>query len=246
MNDDDKNAKNKALGDDAIGILNWIKKNKETATLIVTFIGVLGAWVGLIILGIQACAQQEQTRSLQEQTQIIQSDYEARNRPYLAIGNITTSEGKANSVEVSISVMNYGLAPATKVYLTDVLVGGENVGYDENTGIYTFTYSGKCDESSPTNQITDEKTGITITACGYVTALVNREQYPPDLLFFPGMTQSLAATFDNKLVYEATVTDTRVINVALTYSWTTKSYYCLAMATMEDDGSWVVKQQRGN
>lgn len=240
MNDEDKNTRDKSLWDDATGILGWIKKNKDTATLIVTLIGVLGAWIGLIILGFQTC-------SLQQQTKILQADYEARNRPYLSIQKIATSASGGNSITVRIDVNNYGLVPATNVSPTDVVVGGIDVRYNENTGTYTFSYMGKCDESSAKTQITDEKTGITITtyAC-YVTALINKEQYPSDLLFFPGMPQSLTAEFDNKPVYEATVADTRVINVALSYSWATKSYYCLAMATLQDDGSWQIKQQRGN
>jgi hypothetical protein len=251
---DQKNAQERQLADDTVGISGWIKKNANTAALIVTAMGVLGAWVGLIILGIQSCALQEQTRSVQEQTrlaqeqtEILQSDYEARNRPYLAIGNITTSEGNGSWVEVRMDVINCGLAPATHVYPLGVFVGGKSVTYDESTGTYTFGYMGKCDESSPKTQITDEKTGVTISVCGaYVTALTDRANHPSDLLFFPRMPQSLTAVFDDRLIYEATVSDTRVMNAALTYSWGTKSYYCLAMATMEDDGSWVVRQQRGD
>ena len=240
MSDDKKKTEDKSLADDVIAILKWLWKNKETATLVVTAIGVIGAWVGLAYLGIQTNGQREQTR-------ILQADYEARNRPYLAIQRIVTSDSTGNSVIVRIDVNNYGSVPATNVFPTDVVVGGRDVSYDENSGTYTFSYMSECDESSPKTKIIDEVTGTTITAyeC-YVTALVNKEQYPSDLLFFPGMTQGLTAEFDNKPVYEATVADTKVINIALSYSWATKSYYCLARATMQDDGSWQIEQQRGD
>ncbi len=195
-------------------ITRWVEKYKDTVILALTFIGVVGGLVGLSFLIIQ-------THSLEKQTQILSEEYEATYRPYLAVEDIATQEGNGSPLEILITVKNYGQMPATKVDLQKVVIGGADVTYDEETGTYTFTYTGD----------------------DYVTALIDQD-YLPDFIFFPGREQIITATVD-KSTYQATVLETKVMHIALEYSYGLKRYYYVAKANLQD-GIWMVVEERGN
>jgi hypothetical protein len=230
--------------------VKWVDKYKDTANLILTFVGVTGALVGLSFLVLQTHYLGEQTQYLgkqtqllSEQSQLLSEQYEATYRPYIAVEDIATQEGDNQSLRILINVTNYGQVPATKVDLQKVVIGGADVTYDEKAGTYTFTYTGHCSEGSPKTTITDNNTGVTVTACGIVIPLVEQD-YPPDFVFFPGRQQAIAATVDES-TYQATVSETKVMHIALEYSWGLKRYYYVAKASLQD-GTWRVIQSRGN
>lgn len=162
-------------------IVKWVEKYKDTATLILTFLGVVGALVGLFLLV-------SQTHSLEKQTQLLSEQYKASSRPYLAVEDIATQQENGSSIRILIHVKNHGQVPATKVELQEVIIGGADIKYDEKTGTYTFIYTGKGTENSPETTTVDNETGVSITVSGgYVTALVDGD-YPPD--FFSSLARN--------------------------------------------------------
>ena len=201
-----------------------------------TIIGLVGVFVGLSFLILQ-------THSLGKQTQLLSEQYKASFRPSLGVENIATQEGNNSSLDILIDVKNYGQVPATKVDLEKVIIGGADMQYDEKTKTYTFTYTSNGPESPPKTTTTDNSTGVSITSSGYVVPLIN-ENYPPDVIFFPGKDQVIIATVD-KPTYQATVSETKVMYIALEYSWGLDQYYYVAKATLQDD-TWKVIQNRGN
>jgi len=215
----------------------WVEKYKDTANLVLTFVGVVGALVGLSFLV-------SQTHSIEKQTQLLSEQYKASSRPYLAVEDIATQQGNSSSLRILINVRNHGQVPATKVDLQQVIIGGADIKYDEKTGTYTFFYTSNGTENSPKTMTTDNKTGVSVTgSVGYVTALVE-EDYPPDFIFFPGKEQVIIATVHGP-TYEATVSETKVMHIALEYSWGLERYFYLAKATLQD-GKWKVVENRGN
>lgn len=236
MTNETKNASQGAkLGKNMGRKTEWVKKNWNTANLVLTAIGVIGALVGLYFLIAQ-------TRSLEKQTQILSEEYKATYRPYLAVEDIATQEGNGSSLSIQINVRNYGQVPATNVSLQKVVVGGA-VEYDQKTGIYTFIYTSNGTESSPKTTATDNTTGVSVTVSGYVVALIEQD-YPPDFIFFPGKEQLVIATVD-KPTYQATVSETKLMYIALEYSYGLERYYYVAKATLQD-GIWRVVENRGN
>lgn len=227
-------------------ITEWAKKYKDTANLV----GVFVALVGLSFLIIQTHALERQTFSLErqafsleKQTEILSEEYEAAYRPYLAVEDIATQEGNDSSLKILINVRNYGQMPATKVDIQRVVIGGADVKYDEKTGTYTFTYVGGDTESSPKTTPPDDTAGVSVTGSGWVTALIEQD-YPPDFIFFPGKEQIIIATVD-KPTYQATVSETKLMHIALEYSYGLKQYYYVAKANLQD-GVWKVVENRGN
>jgi hypothetical protein len=167
-----------------------------------------------------------QTLSLGKQTQILSKEYEATYRPYLAVENIETKDGNGSSLEILIiTVKNYGQMPATKVDLQKVVIGGADVKYNEETGTYMFIY------------------GSGDTFSGYLIARIDQD-YPPDFIFFPGKEQIIIATVD-KSTYQAVVLETKLMHVALEYSYGLERYYYLAKAELQN-GLWKVVENRGN
>jgi len=184
-----------------------------------------------------------QTKLLSEEIGILQADYKARTRPYLAVENIEINESTGSFIDILINVKNYGQSPATGVYLDQVVIGGADVKYDEETGRYTFTYTGSDTENPQERSTTDNDTDISVTPSGgYVTALIEKD-YAPDLIFFPGREQVLPATV-HKPTYQATVLETRVMHILIEYSWGSEQYYYVAKATLQDN-VWKVIQDRG-
>jgi len=196
---------------------------------IINAVGVFAAVGALVFLGLQ--------------TQLLAKQYKATFRPSLGVENITTQEGNNSSLDILIEVKNYGQVPATKVDLEKVIIGGADVQYDEKTG-YTFIYTSHGTESPPKTTTTDNNTGVSITVSGGLLVALINENYPPDIIFFPGQAQVINATVD-KPTYEATVSEMKVMYVALLYSSGRDQYYCVAKATLQDD-IWKVIQNRGN
>jgi hypothetical protein len=202
-------------------IIEGVNKYKDIVTLALTFIGIVGGLVGLSFLIVQTHALERQTLSLERQAEILSEEYEAAYRPYLAVEDIATQEGNDSSLKILINVRNYGQMPATKVDLEKVVIGGADVKYDEETGTYTFIYTGD----------------------DYVIALIDQD-YPPDFIFFPGKEQIIIATVD-KSIYQATVLETKLMHIALVYSYGLERYYYVAKANLQD-GIWTVVENRGN
>ena len=198
-------------------ITDWVEKYRDTANLILTSIGVVGALVGIFFLI-------SQTHSLGKQTRLLAEQYEASYRPYLAVEDIVTQEVNNSSISILISVRNYGQTPAIKVDLNNVIIGGADVEYDEKNGIYTFWYESAANSG--------------------LVATLNEEAYPPDFIFFPGKEQVIIATVHGP-TYEATVSETKVMHIALEYSWGLERYFYLARATLQE-GIWTVVENRGN
>lgn len=214
-------------------ILDGVKKYKDLANLIGVLVA-LGALSCLII----------ETHSLENQTQVLSAQYMATYRPYLAVEHITTQEGNGSSLSIQINVKNHGQVPATNVSLQKVVLGAADVEYDEKTGTYTFIYAGGHTGSSLITTTTDNITCVSITASGgYVTALIEQD-YPSDFVLFPRMEQIMIATVD-KPIYQATVSETKVMHIALQYSYGLERYYYVARATLQD-GIWKVVESRGN
>jgi len=162
-----------------------------------------------------------QTHSLGTQTRIMSEEFRVTYRPYLGVSQITVQEeGNGSSASIQIFVKNYGQVPATNVNLQKVIIGGADVIYDDKTGTYTFVYTGK----------------------DYVTPLIGQGN-PPDLIFFPGKEQVITATVD-KSTYQVTVSETKVMHIALEYSYGLERYYYLAVANLQGD-TWKVTQDRG-
>jgi hypothetical protein len=222
----------------------WVDNNKDAATLVLTFIGVLGGLAGLAFLILQTYSLTIQTRLFSEQMALQQADYNARSRPYLAVNDNETQKGIGSSLSILIGVRNYGQTPATKVDLQEVIIGGADVKYDEKTGTYTFTYTSRVTDDAPKTTTTDSNTGVSITSSGkYLTALIEKD-YPPDFIFFPDSEQVIIATVDDS-IYQGTVSQTNVMHVALFYSWGSQQYYYVAKATLQD-GEWKVDEHKGN
>jgi len=233
MTNETKNASQGAKsGRNMRRITEGAKKYKD----IVTSVGVLVAVVGLVCLIAQTC-------SLGKQTHILSEQYRLTFRPYLAVENIETKDGNGSSLEILITVKNYGQVPARKVDLQEVVIGGADVTYDEETGTYTFIYTGGGTKSSPETTTPDDTTGVSITVSGYVIALIEQD-YPPDFIFFPGKEQIITATVD-KPTYQATVLETNLMHIALLYSYGLERYYYVAKADLQD-GIWTVVEHRGN
>lgn len=225
-------------------ITKWVKRHKDTIPAVGVAVGVVAAVVSLVFLGLQTGSLRKQTQVLSEQYQLLAEQYKATFRPSLGVENITTQDGNNSSIDILIDVKNYGQVPATKVDLAKVIIGGADVRYDEKTKTYTFTYTSNGTESPPKTTPTDNNTGVSITVSGGLLVALINENYPPDIIFFPGQDQVIIATVD-KPTYQATVSETKVMYVALLYSSGLDQYYCVAKATLQDD-TWKVIQNRGN
>jgi hypothetical protein len=195
---------------------DWIRNHWDMAYKILTAIGIIGALVGLYFLIAQ-------TRSAQEQTRILSEEYRATFRPSLSVENITTQDVKNSFIDILITVKNHGQVPATQVDLEKVIIGGADIEYDQETGSYTFIYTGN---------------GT------YVTPLVG-QNYPPDLIFFPGKEQLIIVRDAHKPTYETTVSETKMMHLALVYSSGRDQYYYIAKATLQNN-TWKVIEHRGN
>ena len=160
---------------------------------------------------------------LGRQTHLLVQEHRATFRPSLSVENITTQDGNDSFLDILITVKNHGQVPATQVDLEKVIIGGADIEYDEKTGIYTFIYTGNST---------------------YVTPLVG-QNYPPDLIFFPGKEQLIIVRDAHKPTYEDTVSATKVMYVALLYSTGRDQYYYIAKATLQND-TWKVIEHRGN
>lgn len=107
----------------SVKITGWCKRHKDT----INAVGIVLAVVGIIILGIQ--------------TYLLVQEHRATFRPSLSVENITTQNGNDSSLDILISVKNYGQVLATQVDLEKVIIGGADIEYDQKTGIYTFIYT---------------------------------------------------------------------------------------------------------
>lgn len=157
------------------------------------------------------------------QTHLLVQEHRATFRPSLSVENITTLDGNNSFLDILITVKNHGQVPATQVNLEKVIIGGANIEYNQKTGIYTFIYT---------------------SSGGYVVPLVG-QNYSPDLIFFPGKEQLIIVPDVHKPTYEDTVSETKVMYVALLYSSGRDQYYYIAKATLQND-TWKVIEHRGN
>ena len=237
MNNNNGKSKDTSLGNEAVGTfrkaVGWMKKNKETATLLVTIIGVLGAWVGLIFLIIQ-------TNSLQQQTHTLQSDYEARTRPYLSVGNITVEQyGNTSFVDIMIDIFNRGQLPATKVDLPKIVLG-PLLNFNEKTNTISIIGTEEC----PEPMVTVVEGTPTISVCPTYLTSISQEGFPSDYIFFPEMHHTITVRTD-KSQYDAAITKWGAMSIAIPYRFSDKVYYYIAEAEMQG-GEWTVKFHRGN
>jgi len=187
-----------------VEIRGWCWRHKPT----IGGIGLAVAIGGLVFLGIE--------------THLLVQEHRATFRPSLCVENITTQDANGSSLDILISVKNYGQVPATPAHL-QVIIGGADIEYHEKTGTYTFIYT-----SNGT----------------YVVPLL-RGNYPPDLIFFPGKEELITVPSVHKPTYEDTVSATKVMYVALQYSSGRDQYYYIAQAALQN-GTWKVTEHRGN
>jgi len=78
--------------------------------------------VTMIFIAIQSCSVHKQTNLLTDQINILQSDYEARTRPYLSIAEMAFREESNSSVYLIIAITNYGELPAMNLELQQMSV----------------------------------------------------------------------------------------------------------------------------
>lgn len=187
-----------------------------------------------------------QTAYLADQTQTIQADYEKRTRPYLAVEGIVVQEGNSSEFrDIIITIRNFGQLPATGMTFGNVsknqrgiVIGGEDVIYDETAGEIIFIYHGECSNVCP------RCTGG-ICACPCYIVPITMEDLPTDLIFFPERSINVRISA-LKSTYEATIMKPNVMHVAFTYYRGEAKYYYVARATSKVDGSWVIDAERGS
>lgn len=76
--------------------------------------------VTMIFIAWQSCSVHKQTNLLTDQINILQSDYEARTRPYLSISEMAFHEESNSSVYLIIDITNYGELPAMNLELQQI------------------------------------------------------------------------------------------------------------------------------
>lgn len=173
--------------------------------------------VTMIFIAVQSCSVHKQTNLLTDQINILQSDYEARTRPYLAIEDIEVNrdiaikDGNYDWLYIGIDLMNFGELPATKVSLNELLMGGEEI---------AWTSTGE-----------------------YVVAPSSRD-FPSDLILYPGR-HSIVTILVDKSTWESTIVEGIMLDIGLNYSWEEKHYWYVGKATLESGGDWRILYDRG-
>lgn len=238
MNNNKGESKDTPAGNEAVGnfrkAVDWIRDNKETVTLLLTIIGVLGAWIGIVLLFLQ-------TTSLQQQTRILQSDYESRSRPYLAVENIIIQQdGNSSPLDIVIDITNHGQLPTGKVYLPKVVLA-PHIDFNEKTRTFEIEAPGNISCPTPPPSLGDEPW---IAACEGLLTFIGVEGFPPDSIFFPETHYSIIVHTD-KSQFEAAVGKWGVMNIGIAYLSGERLHYYIAEATIQD-GKWVVKYHRGD
>ena len=120
-----------------------------------------------------------QTNTLNKQTTILQADFEARNRPYLAIDDIQMGLVSGGSSNVTLNVRNYGVVPATDVKLRQM-----NVYH----GVYIPT---------PKSCIETEQ-GVTLCGQGILTHATVSVKPSSNRIFYPGRLGQINFTMDEQ------------------------------------------------
>lgn len=176
--------------------------------------------INTIVLTITLIFIAKQSCSIARNTQLLESDYEARNRPYLVFSDVKEQLVENDSVYLDIEVINRGDVPATNVFLDRLIIGGGELSY-RSDGQYIFSY---------------------LSTEGYITSL-EVQNLPRDLVFFPEESMVFPAEV-HRGTYEGSVIETGKWLIALEYSWGERHYVYIGEGTVNADGTWSIEYHR--
>lgn len=250
-------------------ITEWVTEYKDTVTLIVTVIGVIGAIAGLFILIWQTHTLSRQTEILGNQTSLLgnqtqlqQSDYVNRTRPYLRLVEITVQDGNSSEVlDVLLELQNCGQVPATKAWLGEreggevgIYIGAKDLMYNESTGEFTATSKLPCmpslspeiPPSPPAEDSHGTSADVTITATPCWLPALNKTSLPEDQIFYPGISGNQIITV-KKSSYNEAIKVVTTMQIGLKYYGEGREYYYIATLKKTVDNTWDIQPiERGN